>query len=58
MDTSFRKSMHTGGSFSKKRRQNNDRQEENCASKKRRKGKPERTNVYPLGEMARREEQR
>lgn len=58
MDTAFRKPVPRGGSFSKKRRQNNDREEENCASKKRRKGKPERSNVYPLGEMARREEQR
>jgi hypothetical protein len=58
MDTAFRKPMPRGESFSRKRRQNNDREEENCASKKKRKGKPERTNVYPLGEMSRREEQR
>jgi hypothetical protein len=58
MDTAFRKPMHRGGSFSKKRQQSSDNQEENCASKKRRKAKPERINVYPLGEMARREEQR
>jgi hypothetical protein len=57
MDTAFLKPVPTGGSFCKKRRQNNERQEENCASKKR-KGKHERANMYPLGEMARREEQR
>jgi hypothetical protein len=58
MDTAFLKPVPTCGSFCKKRRQNNDRQEENCASKKKRKGKRERANIYPLGEMARHEEQR
>jgi hypothetical protein len=49
--------MHRKGSLSKKRRQN-DRYEENYILKKRRKGKPERRNMQPLGEIARHEEQR
>jgi hypothetical protein len=58
METAFRKPMHRSGSFSKKRRQSSDSQEENCASKKRRKAKQGKINVCPLGEKARREEQR
>jgi hypothetical protein len=57
MDKAFLKPVPTSGSFCKKRRQINMRQE-HCASKKRRKGKPETANICPLGEMARREEQR
>jgi hypothetical protein len=53
MDTMFR-----CVSSNKKRRQNNDGCEGICAPKKRRKGKPLRKNMQPLGEIARREEQR
>ena len=56
MDT-FGSVMHRNGSASKKRRQN-DRHAESCVTKKKRKEKPEITNVCPLGELARREEQR
>ena len=49
--------MHRKGNASKKRRQN-DRYAESCVPKKKRKEKPEITNVCPLGELARREEQR
>ena len=49
--------MLRNGSASKKRRQN-DRYAVSCAPKKKRKEKPEITNVCPLGELARREEQR
>ena len=49
--------MHGNWSASKKRRQN-DRYAENCVPKKKKKGKPEDTNVCPLGELARREEER
>ena len=56
MDT-FRSVMHRNGSVNKKRRKN-DRYAENCVPKKKRKGKPEDTNICPLGELARREEKR
>jgi hypothetical protein len=57
MDT-FGSVMHRNGSASKKRRQS-DRYEESCVTKKKkRKEKPKITNVCPLGELARREEQR
>jgi hypothetical protein len=49
--------MHRNGSVNKKRRKN-DRYAENCVPKKKRKGKPEATNICPLGELARREEKR
>jgi hypothetical protein len=53
VDTMFR-NVGSG----KKRGQNNDGYEEDSVPKKRRKGKPGRKHVQPLGEMARREEQR
>jgi hypothetical protein len=53
----FKTEMHRHESASKKRRQN-DRYAESCVPKKKRKEKPKITNVCPLGELARREEQR
>jgi len=49
--------MHRNGRTSKKRQQN-DRYAGSFVPKKKRKEKPEITNVCPLGELARREEQR
>ncbi|XP_069693921.1 U3 small nucleolar RNA-associated protein 18 homolog [Periplaneta americana] len=57
MNRIYERVLHKSGSSNKKRRQKNDSSEENCLPKKRRKGKPKPT-VQPVGEMARREEER
>ncbi|PSN45839.1 hypothetical protein C0J52_05510, partial [Blattella germanica] len=58
METIFEDNMLRTGPSSKKRRQENVASGEGNVPKKRRKAKSSRKNVDPLGEMARREEER